>query len=334
MKGASFLDAAIMRYEHPHNEFVLLLTESGITGLIVYLLIFIYFISKAIKEIIHNDDKKKKAIIFLMAGAIISIIILAMFGYPFHRPYTMVLFVLACLFIAKSSDSRIVKKNLTPVFIFFLLFSALSVTVYANRLSGEYYFHRALSMQANGNFGGMLRMIRKSENKYFTTDLSSTPIDWYKGFALFYNGNDSAMYYYKLAEQQNPFHIQTLSDIGALLENQGKHEEAIQYFNRVVSIVPGYFRAHYNLAVAYFNIGRPVDALKEINERMDVGEVYLNTLDVILAKNAELVADSCGDKTKTQKFIMDKVLLRNINKASLKSGKSFASIACDSLHKK
>ena len=214
---------------------------------------------------------------------------------------------------------------------FLLLFSLYSTVVFANRISGEYNFSKALSYQARGNFVGMLRSVRNAGNKYYTTDNSSTPLDWYKGFAMFYQGNDSAMYYYQRAEEQNPYHVQTISDIGALLENQGKHEEAIKYFNRVLAFVPNYYQAHYNLAVAYFNLGRMPEALHEINARFVVGDEYLNTRDVILARSAELIVDSCDKTGKTRDIATNKLLLRKINDQSLEVHTTFGSILCDTI---
>jgi tetratricopeptide (TPR) repeat protein len=213
----------------------------------------------------------------------------------------------------------------------FLIFSLCSIIVFANRISGEYNFSKALVFQSHANFSGMLRSVRSAENTFYTTDNSSTPLDWYKGFAMFYQGNDSALYYYKRSEEQNPFHVQTLSDIGALLENQGKHEEAIPYFRRVLSYVPNYYEAHFNLAVAYFNVGKATDALNEINSCFAIGDQYMNTRDVILAKNAELALDSCKKSDAKSEFLSDKKFLRKLNQQAIDSKISFRQLVCDSV---
>lgn len=333
MQGASHLDAAIMRYEHPHNEYMLLLTETGILGLIIFSSFFIYIFLTGIRLLFSKATTIDKNTIFIMLAGLAAMAILSIFGYPFHRPYTVTLCMLLCLFFLELTDKYSPAQKFTgrlPV-VLLLIFSLFSLNIFANRISGEYHFGKALTMQSRGNFSGMLRMIRKAENKYFTTDNSSTPLDWYKGFAMFYQGNDSAMYYYQRAEEQNPYHVQTLSDIGALLENQGRHEEAITYFKRVVSFVPGYYQAHYNLAVAYFNQGKISEALREINARTNIFEEYLKTLDVILARNAEVAAENCGDSTSAQSLVSDKKLLRKINKLAIEMGVAFSEVFCDTI---
>ncbi len=333
MQGASHLDSAIMRYEHPHNEYVLFLTETGIIGLICFSAFFIYLFILAIRMIISKQDIHQRKTAFLMLTGLIFMAILSFFGYPFHRPFTSVLCMLLCLFILEFSNRSFKQKKLTglPPVILLLLLSIVSLNVSAHRLSGEYYMTKALQNQSNGNFGGMLRMLRKAENKYYELDNSSTPLDWYKGFAMFYSGNDSALYYYQQAELKNPYHVQTLSDIGALLENQGKHEEAITYFNRVISFVPKYYQAHYNLAVAYFNSGKPADALREINARTNIGNEYQNTLDVILARNATIAADSCGGSSSDVSLLSDKLLLRKINTLAIENKLGFGNLLCDTI---
>lgn len=331
MQGASYLDAAIMRYEHPHNEYVLLLTESGIVGIICYAFFFIFIIITGLRIVFgkNNADKRQVAI---MLGGILCMALLSLFGYPLHRPFTISMCMVMCLIILESGETLSTKKfNSRILAVLLLVFSLFSFNIYANRISGEYHFSKALMMQSRGTFGNMLREIRQAENKYFTTDNSSTPLDWYKGFAMFYQQNDSAMYFYKLSELQNPYHVQTLSDIGALLENQGKHDEAIIYFKRVLSIVPNYYQAHYNMAVAYFNLNKPAEALDEINARLAIGEEYQNTLDVILARNAELAIDSCDKSGVSKSLLSEKPLLRKINKLSMENNISFQNLICDTI---
>jgi O-antigen ligase len=332
MSGASYLDAAIMRYEHPHNEFILLLTECGVAGLVCYLSFFLFFIYRALRIIFSKSEIRKRLTALLMLSGIICLLILCFFGYPLHRPYTIILVILMCVVIHDLSGSGGKKKIRGRVLPgLFLIFSLCSIIVFANRISGEYNFSKALVFQSHANFSGMLRSVRSAENTFYTTDNSSTPLDWYKGFAMFYQGNDSALYYYKRSEEQNPFHVQTLSDIGALLENQGKHEEAIPYFRRVLSYVPNYYEAHFNLAVAYFNVGKATDALNEINSCFAIGDQYMNTRDVILAKNAELALDSCKKSDAKSEFLSDKKFLRKLNQQAIDSKISFRQLVCDSV---
>jgi tetratricopeptide (TPR) repeat protein len=183
----------------------------------------------------------------------------------------------------------------------------------------------------------MLTSVNAAEDTYFKIDLTGTPLDWYRGFAMNYMGSDSALYYFRLAETQNPYHVQVISDIGATLENKGKHEEAISYLKRALNIIPRYREAHYNLAIAYYNTKRPADALTEINQSYAVSDEYRIALEAILVMNAESLRDSLPmneSKIQLEKFISDIKVLKDIHKISMDRNLSFTRLLKDSCESK
>jgi O-antigen ligase len=331
--GAEFLESGVMHYEHPHNEFLFFLAETGWAGLACLLLFFGYFLFRAVRYIFNGTDHRDRKIVLVMAVSLIAFFIMSAFGYPMHRPYTVFLLMLVCLFITEVTKSKNPDRQISSAIIpaVLLVISLMSLNVFINRLTGEFFMDKALNYQAKGNFSGMLRMVRKAENRYFTLDPSSTPLDWYKGFSMYYSGNDSAYYYFQRSETINPYHVQTLSDIGALLENQGRHKEAIEYFNRITAIIPGYYEAHFNLAVAYYNLNQYEKALHHINVKPGIDETYLNTLDAILNVNGKMIADSCDKYGNANRIFSDKNLLREINRLARINKSGFRDVLCDSM---
>lgn len=57
--------------------------------------------------------------------------------------------------------------------------------------------------------------------------------------------------------------VQNLSDIGAILDNNGNSKEAISYFQRALQVNPSYCEARYNLAIAYYHRGDLQNSLQE-----------------------------------------------------------------------
>jgi len=211
--------------------------------------------------------------------------------------------------------------------------SIYSLYVFAERAKGEYSMYKAFKEQARGRFQRMYAEVNRAENTYFELDLTATPLDWYRGFALNYLGSDSALYYFKKAELKNPFHIQLLSDIGATLENHQQHEDAIQYLQRALKIIPVFPEAHYNLAIAYYNTNKFPSALNEIDQVVLLTEDYQRSVDAIIRKNAELLYDSLkqdNQKERLNYYMKNLLALREIHANSKKSQIPFLSILEDS----
>lgn len=335
--GAYFLSSGVMHYEHPHNEYLLFYSELGLAGLTIFLMIFALIILYSIHLIKINKDDDDRKILLLMTAGIVSFLILSLFGYPFHRPYSAALLMVMIAVIIERGKKNIVKSTLRFPYRFSiiacLIFTVFMLNVSSARIKGEYYMKKALKEQSRGRFKRMSEQIQKAENRYFEFDLTGTPLNWYKGFAFHYSGSDSALFYFKKADLQNPYHIQTISDIGAILENKGKHTEAIKYFNRALSIIPRYTEAHFNLAIAYYNLNKPYEALMEINKSYMVGETYDNALKAILKLNAEnfyLSGDLNFSKDKLRTCIDDVSFLKKLNQDALKSNVAFEKMLNDS----
>jgi tetratricopeptide (TPR) repeat protein len=221
----------------------------------------------------------------------------------------------------------------TAILILGLTITLFNLKVTSSRIEGEYFIQKAFKEQSRGRFPGMLTQLNKAENDFFTIDLTETPIDWYRGFAHYYSGSDSALFYFKKAEEQNPYHIQILSDIGAIMVNSGNYDEAIKYLKRALIIIPNYNEAHFNLAITYYNLNKPNEALNEINQVHMVGDAYSNALFAIVNLNAEKVSDSLKTEQaqlRLKKLLNDKSLLLKINTLAVEKNQSFTKLLIDS----
>ncbi len=291
--GAHHLNSGVMHFEHPHNEYFLILAETGIVSLIFFLAIFILVIVLGWKKLRSENGKS----VFFMLCGIFCFLILSFLGYPLHRPYAFFLVTLMLVVILKDtneSKSFSVSRLLILIFLFINIFS---LRVLLARQSGSFHMNNALSFQSRGRFENMLKEVRLAENDYYQLDNTATPLNWYKGFANYYIGTDSSLYYFELAEKINPYHVQVLSDIGASLENKGEHEKAISYLNRAIAITPRFKQARLNLAIAYFNTDKIDNAFASINTIIITGEnVYeLKVLQTILSAYVMRKAEHSND---------------------------------------
>lgn len=257
--GAQHLNSGVMHFEHPHNEYLLLLSETGMLSLVAFLSLLFFALYTAGR----NFRKNRDGTFYLFFCGILSFLLLSFFGYPAHRPYSVFLLVLMLALIFDGD-----KKQGTRWPVFLVLGISLFIFRFLIiRSSAALHVSNALTEQSKGRFGKMLKELNYFEVDRYPVDNTGTPINWYKGFAHFYLGSiDSSLYYFQKAEKQNPYHVQVLSDIGASYENKAEHEIALAYLDKALKIIPRFKEAKMNYAIAKFNLGEIDTAAEKINQ--------------------------------------------------------------------
>ena len=71
------------------------------------------------------------------------------------------------------------------------------------------------------------------------------------------------MQHYREALRIYPRDAQTLNNMGSILMQEGRSDEAIECWKRAVDAQPDYIGAHYNLMTAYQAIGDRESAMRE-----------------------------------------------------------------------
>lgn len=78
------------------------------------------------------------------------------------------------------------------------------------------------------------------------------------------------------AVERNPRAWVAMNNIGVALNDEGRHEEAVMWYRRALSVRPVYPEAHSNLGVALVALGRSREALSHYEEALRVWPDYAN----------------------------------------------------------
>lgn len=258
MYGNSFMSVGRLRYEHPHNDYLLVLCESGWVGLIFWVSFLVSLIYIAARKLQNGKNSSQKLLAFFSMASIVAFMVLSTLSYPKERFFTMMmLIVVSGLLVTNESDE---KRNInlppkTILFVCLLVLVAVS-SIQFLRYRSEIYLFKALNHQKRSEFREMQNSLVKAESSFHSIDMTGTPLSWHLGQAYYYQGNHQmAFNKYKQAVLENPFHMQALNDLGALYEAQGKHEDALSCFNRVFEINSDFPDTKMNMAALYFNTG-------------------------------------------------------------------------------
>lgn len=263
----------LTHYQRPHNDFLWVLAENGVAGLVCYILIYVLLIYYIIKIILSGQKSEVRFVAFLMFFGITGFMTISFFSFPKERIFPMILFLtMSAIVIVKYSELYPIKKQFSAKNTRLILLTALAITSFSIyigiiRIKGEYHTKKAFEARSLNNWGLMIKEIDLAQNYFYNLDPMSTPILWYKGLAFFnLNNITEALNNFNLASYVHPYHIHVLNNIATCHELSGDHEQAIKYYMMALNISAVFEESILNLAAVYFNQGKVDDAYKILRQ--------------------------------------------------------------------
>ena len=264
-------ETGVVHFQRPHNDYLWVLSESGVFGLVCYLSIFIIAIFYIYKIIFKSSQNDYRAFAILMLLGIVGYMTISIFSYPKERIAHIVYLILMIasvssiyhrLFPINKKENRIAILSLLISSFLLLL---VAVLVGCGRLKGEIHTKRALAARRAHNCEAVISEVNKAESYFYNMDPMSTPIFWYRGVANFsLNRMDEAFVDFKRSYELHPYHIHVLNNLATCYEMKGDHQSAIDYYNNALLISPKFEEALINLSAVYYNITQYEKAYKTI----------------------------------------------------------------------
>jgi O-antigen ligase len=264
--GTAHLNRGMVRFEHPHNEYVLFLAEQGIVGLLIWLASHVALVVPALRRMNDPaaDPRQQLAARWSIAG-LAGFAVLSLLAYPALRPMERMLFQLhAAVLIAVAPVAIGTPLSWKPgrgAGAMLVVFFVGALAVLWQRLGAELHFYQALVWQAKRQPERMIREVRKAYSYWFQVDYTTTPLIWYEGMSAFHRGEvPTALPYFQQAERVSPWHLRVLNDLGTCYERTGQLDSAVALYERGLRVTPHFVEGRLNLAAAWYNAGRPFQA--------------------------------------------------------------------------
>lgn len=248
---------AEMHYQRPENDFIWVLSETGILGFISYVSVFVLGFVTAYKRILNATTTSEKTTMLLMIGALILYCVIAFFGFPKERTFLSIelAIVLAIIFSKYYSENKKIRKISMHSSFFFAF---LLVCIYfGNKLyAGELYTRKIIDARTKNLHQKVIHYSDKALQKGYNIDPAATPIVFYRGVAFFSLGKlDEAMKDFEAARILHPNHLHVLNNLATCYESKREHEKAIQCLWEALKISPNFKDALINLSAIYYNAG-------------------------------------------------------------------------------
>lgn len=236
-------------YTSAHNDFLQAAAETGLPGLLLWLLLPLYALVAGIRAIRKAASVGEVlARVFLTAG-ICGWAVISFFGFPNERMLTAALFLCLCAAMPPAAKHRTVRLQPFMMAAIVLLFSAAGLIYTILRISSESHVVKMLDANLGRKWGIVLREGSKAESTLFRYDyVSATPITWYKGVAKFSQQDYAgALSLLQQAHALSPYHPQVLNAAGSAAGMAGDLAAAEQYYAESLKCFPDFEEAAANL---------------------------------------------------------------------------------------
>lgn len=260
-------------FQRPHNDYLWVLTETGVFGLISYLMIFTTIITYAYRIVRRSQSEDDIVFVLVMLFAIVSYTTDSFFSFPKERitHLTFLALIMASVvaihYRTFPSPRKISRRSIRAVLSMSLVICIVSAVAGIVRLQSEVHTKKALIARAAADWPTVVTEIDKARSWLATVDPTSTPLAWYRGVANYsLNNTDQAYNDFSEAYRDNPNHVHVLNNLATCCELKGNHEEAIAYYRRLLQINSHFSEAWLNLTAVYYNLGRYQDAYQSVSQ--------------------------------------------------------------------
>jgi tetratricopeptide (TPR) repeat protein len=259
--------------QRPHNDFLWVFSETGISGFLSHLLLWGLLIYYSLKIISSANENQTKIFAILALFGIIGFAVISSFSFPKERIFHNIFFMLiaACI-VSFYHRTFPIQKIVRRYRLFFLDFLLLVLLIFCwifghARFDAEVHAKKALFAHKYEDWQGVISEIDKVDTRFYNLDPTSTPLAWYRGMANFsLKRIEEARNDFLRAYAHNPYHVHVLNNLGTCYALQNDFEKAVDYYQKALVISPGFKKAILNQNTVYFRMGMYGRAPQSINE--------------------------------------------------------------------
>ena len=266
-------ESGIIHFQRPHNDYLWVLTETGPFGLIAYLLVFASALVYAVRLLRSAVDRRQAWQVVALLYGLTGYMVVAFFSYPKERiTHSVLLMLMLAMLTAAYHRTRPVRRRMTGRALAAASVAAAGILMLGlvaafSRVSAEGHLGRAFRYREVGQWQRVIEEIDKARTFFMTMDPMSTPLAWYRGVAQFsLQRYEAALVDFQQAYRVNPTHLYVLNNLAAAHAVEGRHADAIRFYERALEISPRMDETLINLAAVYYNAGEYQKAFDRISQ--------------------------------------------------------------------
>jgi O-antigen ligase len=247
-------------FQRTHNDFLWIGGETGFTGLLLYLIIYIGILVISLKNASAKSDIKDRILNLLIFSSLTVFMVVLSISFMRERISHNMLYLLMMalvLSINKSKTKEISANKIvySTIFIATIILLVFNIKLATDMVKGEKYARILARALKTKNSVQMIRAARNIENTYYTLDAFAVPIPFYKGVGLSKTGKiKEAKAEFEKAYKLHPYHLQVLNNLATSYDIIGDKQIALKYYKKALNISPRYKDVLVNIAIVNYNL--------------------------------------------------------------------------------
>ena len=268
---------------NPHNDYLKILSENGLAGFMIYIILIIYILISLIKS-------AYKQIIYLpVCLSFIGISVFSLFSFPSENVSAMIIFFTTIGVGIRNENNAIIKKSSGIKFLL-VSFIILSIIIFAynfKHYESEKIYLSAMYDKAGGDYPGMLDKLKSINLIYYPVDANKVPLEFYEGTGYYELKNfEKSLECYEKCKLITPYMPSILNNLASAYYMNGNFEKSDSLLSIVIKNCPDYIEPEINLLAMCANNRK--DSLARIlisdikNKKFDNSKVknYTNFLNI------------------------------------------------------
>jgi len=250
---------AYQNWRRPHNDFLWVLSEKGIAGLLLYLLLFLMVTIYSIRILLKETDHDKRLLTLLMISGIGGYLIVALFTFPLerinHQAYLMLMIavIVSMYYKRPAKPKQRINKSYVGIYLATIILAVTSIYYAATLIRSEVYVLKINKIMNQGKQKQIIRYADKAFTKMTTVDHYAMPIHIYKGIANIQLQNyRQAKEDLLIALDYFPTQIAVLSNLAIVSSEMNDSKKAISYLEQSLALHPNYETSLYNMINVYY----------------------------------------------------------------------------------
>lgn len=244
-------------FQRPHNDFLWVLSELGILGLIAYLSIYLVPIFYALQRCRKGPMDSDNLVLWLATSVLLGLLCISFFDFPRERIELLLLsYVLLGFLYSKIQlpALKVLKTKWIYLSMIILPLLLFSIMVGFSRWKGEKAAIKLYTAKEGKDWEALKRIAKATASFLYEVEPASMPIAWYQGLAQCqlgdYQGGLSTL---KEAHRLAPYNYLVLNNMGICYSQLDDPFQAKSLFFEALRINPSYDEARLNLALVYYS---------------------------------------------------------------------------------
>ncbi|MDB4126330.1 O-antigen ligase family protein, partial [Candidatus Marinimicrobia bacterium] len=257
--------------QRPHNDLLWMLSEVGLFGLLLYLIIFSFIIFHSFKLFLslnRQKDSNKFLIFGFIFSCIIAIFIESLFDFPRQRTIPNLYLWSFWGYLLIKIPSKEIKKNYINTIIKVILVSILGLSVFfsLNDVRSNIYSQKLLFLKDTKQYNEALEYGEKIISLGKNVDNTGTPIYFYMGISEYENKNIlTSETYFNKSLNISPYHLGSLENYMINTAKNKKINISLETLEFSKYIYPCYYNNRISMIKLYLQNNNFIDALKIIS---------------------------------------------------------------------